>query len=262
MRTTTELNTENLETNPIYGTKHLGKYHYNHANTSKIIETIQDKFGLEVISTSIVKPRKKEKLGYQKHLVTMSADFLKIDDQNKVTLIIENSHDCKSSLKFRLGIYRLVCANGLITGKTFLSKRIIHTTPNFYNEIETSINQLLNQTTKLKDLIKKGLNKDITKYQIKELMNKAIKQRYNLKDNEFQVDYRSYPFLREEDKNLNVYDQFNRIQEAVIRGGGKYLLFNKETEKWELKTIRRLKSIDKQVDLNQKLFNEFELLVA
>lgn len=216
---------------------------YNHVNTTTIINKLQH-FGWTVQKTVETKVRKQERQGYQKHFVTLVHDDLIIDDQNKLTLLIVNSHDGSSSLQFKSGIFRLVCSNGLIVGNSFLDYRIRHTAKNIDEELYYMLQRLRDSAVKLNLLIKKMQNTepknfiDLVKdefYKGERVINLDKCQRYG-------------------DRGQDLYTIFNRAQENILKGN----VFSLDKQRYKTK-IRSIKSI---IDVNQKLFNIAEQLVA
>ena len=100
----------------------------------KLVPTklIADKFkslGFVTADYQEVKVRKASRAGFQKHMVRMNNPKLLTSAHNdlKLQLVITNSHDGLSSFSIKLGIYRLVCSNGLMVGETFESVTLRHT---------------------------------------------------------------------------------------------------------------------------------------
>ena len=67
-------------------------------------------------------------------------------------LLIANSLNRESSLNIALGIFRLVCTNGLVVGHTTMSQRIIHRSgPKIANFLETFTDSVEAAITRLND---------------------------------------------------------------------------------------------------------------
>jgi hypothetical protein len=95
--------------------------------TQSIIDRLVDK-GFQVEKMVITRPRQSTKDGFQRHMVRLSHRDLVLRNVNdsRPELVIVNSYDGSSSLKIMLGVYRLVCSNGLVIGSTVNQTRIRH----------------------------------------------------------------------------------------------------------------------------------------
>lgn len=261
---------ENTSLNPIEQNSanlSLVSKNYGFIDT-KIVQYELEKLGFILEKTVINKVRKPEKLGYQRHrLVFNHPDFF-IDPSNKFQLLVQNSHDGSESLRLNLGVYRLICANGLIKGDTKFSIKIKHS-KNSINEFLRNIEFFISQINTEKDKIVAMQNKQLNKDQINDLKNKV----FDLKFGQFIVDKTKEnkkviveldtidTIRRIEDQNNDLYSVLNRIQESIIRGGIKYQIEQNNTVKNF--STRKVNSIKENTRLNQELFNlADQLLVA
>jgi len=101
-------------------------------NTETIIDDLE-KLGWLPVTASQRKARKSEKATiFSKHMVSFQNPDLMIKGKNGddafPRIILTNSHDGFNSFQFRIGIYRLVCSNGLVVAdEEFSAFRIRHT---------------------------------------------------------------------------------------------------------------------------------------
>jgi len=91
---------------------------YLHVNTETIIDDLE-KLGWKPVTASQRKARKSDKTTiFSKHMVSFQNPDLMIKGKNGddafPRIILTNSHDGFNSFQFRVGIYRLVCSNGLV----------------------------------------------------------------------------------------------------------------------------------------------------
>ena len=97
---------------------------YSFIDTKDIIDSLENK-GLEFFKASFATPRLEKHKGYQKHLVIFKTGH-RIDENNEILLLLTNSYNGSTSLKFNIGIYRTICANGLIAGNDMFFYKIRH----------------------------------------------------------------------------------------------------------------------------------------
>ncbi len=102
---------------------------YVQTPTSRVVEDLMN-LGWVVTKVQEVKSRKYK--GFQKHLVVFRNPDIMIKGENGddsfPQILLTNSHDGKAAFNFRVGIFRLVCSNGLvISDADFNNVSIRHT---------------------------------------------------------------------------------------------------------------------------------------
>ena len=65
--------------------------------------------------------------GLGKHAMRFRNPALKLNSGDFLEIVVLNSHDGTSSFQLSLGIYRLVCSNGLVVGKNIIQPVFIRT---------------------------------------------------------------------------------------------------------------------------------------
>jgi len=256
----------NKEGNPIYatakGTNTSDNFKFQ--DSQVIIDALQSS-GFYLDDTSIGNPRKDENKGFQKHLMIFRSGWgeTKIDDGNELTILVQNAHNGTSSVRFSIGIYRAVCANGLIVGDTLHEYRVNHRGKDFERNIIEAIASVRHRFTEIKYVIGKMQNtllnyQDRRNLAIKAIMVRIGKQAKFLKNADIK---RLLSTRRNEDKFEDLYTVFNRIQENVMRGGICYIT-NKD-EVYKNNTLRKIKKGgDTDIKFNSGFWNEAMKYVA
>ena len=218
----------------------------------KLVETkkIADKFkalGFNVDDYQAARVRKVSKQGYQKHLVRLSNPTLLSSAHKdlKLQLVVTNSHDGLSAFKIQLGIYRLVCSNGLMVGTTFESISLRHT-GTIIDQVDQAVERMVAQVNRLDLAITAMKTKVLTKEQTTLFIAQAIKLRYPDKS----IMDVSLPILRREDEENNLFTLYNRIQENLVRGGNQV-----RNNQNRLRQARQLTSITALTKINEQLFD-------
>lgn len=227
---------------------------YRHYSTEDILQQFYLRgFQLEGISAN--KTRKEEKRGYQKHVCVLShPDFLLGEEQLQV--LVTNSHDGSSSLKFNIGVFRFVCANGMVTGDNFFTHRITHKGVNFIEEVNKGISETIRVMPLVADLILKMKNTKTTSESRQALYE--LTGRIRLGD---KIKFKTNTIglvKRKEDLNENLWTVFNRCQESLIRGGIKYqkTQINEDgSRKIKHLRTRAVRSPSTSLELNKKLWD-------
>lgn len=196
---------------------------YKTITTRKVIDHFMAR-GFTPTKIDIAGALKKENDGFQKHIVTFDCptEFpLKVEGlQPKLHVL--NSHNAKNSLKIFMGVYRLVCSNGLVVGTTFFKTRVLHV-----GNVEENLSRALRESTNAFDLVAEKINQwgsvELTREQATELARRAVELRLP-KDNDthiYSVDNFNLGLLtmprRSEDTKEDLFTVFNVLQERLIQ---------------------------------------------
>lgn len=223
------------------------KYHF--IPTIDVIDQIkQHNWHPMSVQEASVKDESKE--GYQRHLVRFRHfDDLINPQSNAVELLLLNSHDCSTAFSISAGIYRFVCANGLvIANKVFESYRIKHIGERD-NDVMTAINNITAFKPKLQSKIDSFEAIELTRPEQEAFARSAIPLRF---EKHLKVDHKDLLTAhREADKASDLYTTLNVIQENLIRGNVSGI--NSDTGRRF--TSREINSINRDVEVNQGLWD-------
>jgi len=235
---------------------------YKFKSTREITNFLESRgFNVWKIKDSRLNKKNLHKQGFQKHIVRLDHDMLKIDDKNRLQITVVNSHDGTTSLKIGLGIYRIVCQNGLVVGKAFEEFSIKHIGQGFYEQIDKALNEVLEVAAKYKELVKSMQTIELNNEQIQSFITKVSMKRLINIENVSEIDYNSYMPKRAEDNKTDLYTVLNVIQEISIRGGLKYKTVEKIEKDGNVidifknRTTRKINSISTDLELNKFIFD-------
>ena len=265
--------TINKDGNPIYatakGTNTSDNFKFQ--DSQVIINALQAS-GFYLDSSSIGNPRKDENRGFQKHLMIFRSGWTetKIDDGNELTILVQNAHNGTSSVRFSIGIYRAVCANGLIVGDTLHEYRVNHRGKDFERNIIEAIANVRHKFTDIKAVVHKMQNTELSYEDRRDLAFQAVKVRLGKQGKFLEKIYlHTYDTLlkllisrRLEDQPKDLYTVFNRIQENMMKGKIKY---QKQLEDNTFKTssLRGIKKgSETDIKFNSGFWNEAMKYVA
>ena len=197
-----------------------------------------------------------------KHMIRFRNESLNWNGDSVPEILLVNSHDRTSALTFHVGIFRLICSNGLVVAdKTFEKFRVRHMFTNF----ETVSNTITHISQKLPEVFKtiqtfEGII--LTPDQQMELALRSIAIRYpeylDVKTNEVRYDLIHKAMnvqdvltpQRIQDEGDNLWVTYNRVQEHIIKGGFKKMgVGNKQIQARELTNIKML------INVNQGLWD-------
>jgi len=219
--------------------------------------------------------RKEEKRGFQKHLMLFSRPDLLIDGDNKLQLLVQNSHDSSSSLTINTGVWRAVCANGLVSGNDLFTQKVRHIGKSINDQLKESLYYILGHMAELKDQVQAMKNTTLNYQQSDEFIKNVVEMRFDKVKNVHSIDLTTVDRIRRSgDMGQDLYTVFNRVQESVIKGGIRY---TKKIEKFNTAlngdkvyigtdykngTTRAVTNIKKSIDLNKAIWNQATSLVA
>ena len=223
------------------------KYHF--IPTIDVIEEIRF-HNWYPVSVSVANVRDEEKEGFQQHCVRFRhfEDLLNPKD-NAVELLLFNSHDRSKAFSISAGIFRFVCANGLvISDSVFEAYKIKH-----LGERENDVINAVANITSIKPKLMKKIEKleSITLNQSeKESFAKfSIPLRF---EEHLEINHNDLPIPhRFEDSKNDLYTVLNVIQENLLRGNISGI--NKETKRKF--TSKEITSISKDTDVNKGLWD-------
>ena len=263
-----DLENENNPINTCARNGRLTSSQYKFQSSTYIINQLKN-WGFEMIGSSTGNPNLPENRGYQKHLMVFEsdADLSNIDDGNKFRILVQNSHDGQSAVKFYVGIFRKACANGLIAGDATNYIKVNHKGGDFKKKIVAAIADTVHQFNYTKDAIR-NLQRTIPRGNTIAVFRQTVAKRLlKGKDYVFSDKYVLTNRRREADMASDLYTIFNVIQENALSGGMTYHLRSKMVD-GELKAgrIQKTQKIaplsPRAIELNKFLWQEVIKLAA
>lgn len=214
---------------------------YIHTPTSRVIEDMIS-LGWQITKAQEIKTKKNK--GFQKHLIILRNPEIMIrgknGDDSFPQVILTNSHDGKNAFNFRVGIYRLVCSNGLVVADNeFENISIRHINYTFEN-LKEKINELISKLPGLVQKINLFKSIQLTEAQMIDFASKAANLRTKQKVNALDL----LMVTRIEDQGSRLWEVYNRLQEKIL--GGNYIAGKRKA--------RSVKSFQKDIELNEKLW--------
>lgn len=235
---------------------------YVQANTETVVDDLE-KLGWYPVQAKQCRTNKKSSGVRSLHMIAFQNPDVKIVKQGPdgsetidtwPRIILTNSHDGFNSFKFLLGMFRLVCSNGLIVGDTELVnmsvKHINYDFETLRDIVKTAIEQVPNIVCQM-NAMKNTVLDDEKKI---EMAKNVVKIRKGIEDNEkFEIDEDTIMDIlepmRKEDNSNDLWTIFNICQEKMIKGEYQDTNSGKKPRKQ-----RKITSIKKDIDFNQRLW--------
>lgn len=242
-----------------------GKYLF--VNTETIINDLE-KLGWLPVQAAQRKGRGKSTI-FSKHMIAFQNPEIKIKgkdgDDSFPRIIMTNSHDGMQAFKFSVGIFRLVCSNGLVVADEQFSDFKIKHKGYTFEELREVVNQavedLPNKVQVLNDMKSRILTQEEkNKLALDAMLIRAGIEPGSDKAKEFNYDAETIEDIldpkREADKGDNLWTVFNVIQEKITKGE-----FHAALKGAKVRKVRKIKSFEKDLKVNKELFKLATALV-
>jgi hypothetical protein len=217
---------------------------YSFVPTIKAIDYLR-KDGWEPIWCDEVQAKADNMIGYQNHVVRFSKQDLVLKDE-RLDLVMFNSHNTGSAYRLLGGVFRFICANQLTSGDEISSSRHRHVGFDGKAFIE-SAKMVCGDLEKTAEVIEDWKSIELTRDERGVYGKAALQVAYG---SEAPVSPgRILAPARVADGEPNLWNTFNTVQENLIKGGQR----GRSTSGRRL-TTRPVKSINRDAKLNQALW--------
>tara|TARA_B100002019_G_scaffold124196_2_gene106895 strand:- start:8324 stop:9172 length:849 start_codon:yes stop_codon:yes gene_type:complete len=234
---------------------------YLFVNTETIVDDL-DKLGWKPVQAAQRKSRGNGGTIFSKHMVAFQNPDIKIKgsdgDDSFPRIIMTNSHDGMQAFKFSVGIFRLVCSNGLVVADEQFSDFKIKHKGYTFGELRDVVNQavadLPNKVQVLNDMKNRTLTQDEkNKLALDSMLVRAGIEPGSEKATKFNYDDETIEDIldpkRKEDKGDDLWRVFNVIQEKITQGE-----FHAALRGAKVRKVRKIKSFEKDLKVNKELF--------
>lgn len=203
-----------------------------------------------------VNARKEENKGFQKHVMIFNHEKYTLRDR-KIQLYVVNSHNGTTGLRFHLGVYRMVCANGLVSGSDIGSISIRHHKVDYnamYDAVEAMCERVPLINERIEAMSAVELSREKRRGFYENVFQLAYPRQYEKHANDGNVCSYLYSQMDRHAAydNNTVWGVFNSVQEKVMKGR-LYIDGQK---------ARPVKGLNRSMDLNKSLWEKAVSLVA
>lgn len=237
---------------------------YSFLPTFKLVADML-KLGWKVSKAQSMKSSSKTNNAFGKHLLAFFHPdiFIKGEDGKPEAyplIVIMNNHRGWGRFKFEIGIFRLVCSNGLVIKTadfgTFKMRHLGYS----FEELQKLVNEAVAGLPKIVTRINKMDKTIMTQPQMKKFAEEALKIRLG-SDKAFNEEEIKQVLVsqRKEDDGNTVWKVFNRVQEHLMSGG---FFIKQKADDEKGRKVRKISNMLKDVEMNQKLWELVEKTVA
>lgn len=218
-------------------------HHYTMVPTFKMLELLMKEGYVPV------EAKQKGKSLYSKHMLKLQhVDSLKTKEVTDVGTLIPqvlmiNAHDTTCSYRFMMGIFRLVCSNGLIVSDGPVENRVFrHVSAE--EETLVGIEDIMSYMPEVLDNANEMRNIALPASEMRLFAEEAAGLRFNF---EINPDLLLVP-RRSEDEGNDLWSVFSRVQENLTKGG--FEVTNKRPV-----TAKEISNIDQDISINRGLWS-------
>lgn len=243
---------------------------YVHANTMTVVEDLA-KLGWFPVQAKQCRNKKNSSGIRSFHMIALQNPDVKItktlDNGEKIVdtyprIILTNSHDGFNSFKFMVGLFRLVCSNGLVVCNNQMVDMSIRHINYDFEELRRIVASAIEQVPGIVSTMNEMRTIILTDEQKTALATEVVKIRKGIEDDEnYAVDAEVVEDIltpvRNEDNGNDLWTIFNICQEKMIKGG-----FGLQSKTNKLRKQRGITSIKNDIEFNQKLWLSATNLLA
>lgn len=224
-------------------------------STSHVVEALRESGWSPVIAQQ-QKPRQADRHGFQKHLIR----FHRRDDlalaplgDSRLELVLMNSHDGGCAFRLFAGVFRFVCANGLIVADASFGSVSIRHSHRSVDEVITAAQKIAGDSDRIGGRIDQFRTRVLSEEERMAFATRALTLRY-----ESVEQAPVYPAVllepsRAADRGNTLWQTFNVVQEKMMRGTEPDRL-KAAREHRRAARVRGLRGLDSQLNLNRDLW--------
>jgi hypothetical protein len=229
---------------------------YAFVPTSAVIDGMRSAGFLPVMASQSTS-KLADKRNFTKHMIrfrSQNTQLTKVGDSDLETVLI-NSHDGTSRYVLMLGVFRLVCSNGLIVSEGLVQSIKIRHVGSIIDEVINGSLNLIDHAPKIGQQINQWRTITLQPSEQLALAESAHMLRYPDQESTAALAIKPETLLkarRYDDNGSDLWSTFNRVQENTVRGGVKGIV--REGFRIQRRTVREVKGIDQNVNLNKALW--------
>lgn len=227
---------------------------YQQIKTLDVLNAMQES-GFACVQADQQRSRIPARLATNKHLLRFR-DLTRSDAGAGYwpEIVLTNAHDGGASFILYCGIFRLVCANGMIAGSIDQALHIRHQGANIPDQVVNASRQIMNRVNGVQATIDdwQGITLDV---QAEAKFRDGLVPILDPDGSRGVKDFKNCltQASRYTDKSPDLWTTFNRAQENIIKG--RYLIANTNSNRRRAaRYARRITSIDANIQVNAALW--------
>jgi hypothetical protein len=196
---------------------------------------------------------------HARHIVRLRRRFETVQLNDSVLeVLFLNSHDGTSAYQLRIGIFRVVCTNGLIVSRSAFPAHCVAHRGNIVDEVVIGALQMTERFESLAGQIERMEHRRLRKDEQIDFAGRALELRYPNGTESGMEAAQLLTCRRAEDLGDDLWRVTNRVQENLLRGG-----LSRRTSSGRLTRTRAITAIRQDVRINSGLWDlAMEVLAA
>lgn len=227
---------------------------YSFLPTSRIINDMEA-LGWKVCEAKANRSRTQVNQEFGNHVIKFFNPEVFIQDaegnvESYINVVVMNNHSGTGSFKFEMGIFRLVCSNGLVIKDQDMGSFNIRHSGYSFEQLQETMGTAITRLPELVNRINTWNGITMTADQQRDFARKALALRSYT--DRVPTDEELAGFLaprRNEDQGDSLWVILNRVQESVMKGG--YHVVNAAGK---LRRAKSIKNIQQDIKLNQQVW--------
>lgn len=229
---------------------------YQFTPTTDVLDAMSGQ-GLVCVSASVQGVRDLSRAGFQKHLLRFThRDNLATPAAERLDVLSLNAHDGSAAAMVALGVFRVVCENGLISGDVSDMLKVTHGANGARDRIADAAARIADNFPRVSDAISRWKSIELSPSEYHAFGEAAADLRWD-RDEQGRLPV-NIPRLmaprRSEDARRDLWTAYNVAQEALIRGGTATVSINPETRRVRHGRARPVNGIDQSTAINRALW--------
>jgi hypothetical protein len=228
---------------------------YSLFRTADVVSSLVQE-GWEITRAGQARVVNKANKEFCRHIVAVSKPELVYQDE-RVEALITNSNDGRNAFRLELGVFRFVCANGLVDATHQLGDIELRHFGYLPEQVSAAAHRVVERAPEVVEVIDAWKSKELSSDLQVQLAKFALASRFPEKA---PIEFDSLLALRRnEDRGSDLWHVFNRIQENALRGGQSYQRPCEPTgnpfRQGRNLRVRPIRSIRTNLSLNKALWN-------
>lgn len=188
---------------------------------------------------------------HARHVVRLRRRFETVQLRDSVPeVVFLNSHDGTSAYQLRVGIFRVVCTNGLIVSRGAFPGVCVPHRGNVVDQVIAGALQIAERFDELAAQVERMEQRQFLKDEQIAFAERALALRYPNPAESGMQPSQLLTVRRIEDTGDNLWAALNKVQENLLRGG-----LSRRTASGRLTRTRGITAIRKDVQLNSRLWD-------
>jgi len=192
------------------------------------------------------------KQNFTKHLLRLRHASRANEQGEAHEIILVNAHDGTSSYQMISGVFRFVCANGLMAGDTFGEVKVGHR-GNAVDQVIEGAYTVLDDADAVMHTVASMKALTVNQDEQRALARAAAVLRFDDPEKAPVAVESLLDARRVADRSDDLWTSFNRIQENLVRGGQRGIVRDQQDRSRRVR-VREIKGIDQKRQLNRALW--------